>query len=156
MIIAISAQAIIPNIKGPTLLTCRTLLKSVLFSSSAIYMNNNLSVDLAGCNTVTTAHLLPCKIFYDGPANMDKFITDNSERSSLYGRSLEPARRDLPSGYSAYIVRPSQPNSSNKVLTGEMKVNSLIEWGHDEAPSEYSQVSSVLRYIDVITKMHLS
>jgi hypothetical protein len=154
--IAISAHAIIPNIKGPTLLTCRTLLKSVLFSSSAIYMNSNLSVDLAGCNTVTTAHLLPCKIFYDGPANVDKFITDNSERCSLFGRSLEPARRNLPSGYSGYILRTSSSNSSNKVLSGEMKVNSVIEWGHDEAPNEYSQVNSVLRYIDVITKMHLS
>ena len=119
-------------------------------------MNNHFSADLAGFSSLTTVHLLPVKIFYDGPANVENFIQDNGEKGTLYGRALESTPQELPTGYTAHIVRISSEDRNSKCLRGESQVTKLMEWGHDESPNEYSQVNSVLRYLDVITKMHLS
>ena len=83
-------------------------------------------------------HLLPCKIHYDGPANMEYFIETKTQEtqltSTLRGRKLVGKEMEMPLGYS-YSIITQQKDQSWKVVG---KGSNLTVWEHDDEPNGYN------------------
>ena len=79
-------------------------------------------------------NLLPCKIHYDGPCNMDYFVVDDQLTSTFRGRKLIGKPLDLPPDYKLCVV--SQLKNESWKMIGQ--ATETLVWEHDGEPNGYS------------------
>ena len=122
---------------------------------------------------ISSVHLLPCKIAYDGPAPVSSFFTvqtNDKEGHTAYlrGRELKGTTVDLGETCVGVITVEAALESSenlsassgndiekpSKVWQCDSQFNSINIWQHDISPDTH-QVEDALAWFDLAKRIHV-
>ncbi|KFM59927.1 Ribonuclease H2 subunit C, partial [Stegodyphus mimosarum] len=112
-----------------------------------------------------SCHLMPCKIEYDGNANVSKFYASNIReengvlKSSFRGHPLQGQIVQVPNGYKG-VVLEENPKFSSSEDKREFKIKGTFEkftaWNWDKIPSHNDKLIKALQWIDIASALHTS
>lgn len=114
-----------------------------------------------------TIHHLPCKIHYNGVANVrNMFASDVRDdhgvvKSAFRGRELAGRRLSLPEGCIGLVCALKNENTAQTEeedecvgLDVQAVFDSICEWKHDAIPGRQDNVHLWMEWIELSAKLH--
>ncbi|KAI4499099.1 hypothetical protein M0802_005682 [Mischocyttarus mexicanus] len=109
-------------------------------------------------------HLMPCKINFDGPANVSSFFqsciqeTDNENCSiSFRGRPLQGKKIQIPKDYKGIIFfehkKPAFEDIKRNLYSNSF-FSEFTYWNYDKIPSKNDALAKALDWIDIAEALH--
>ncbi|KAK3252524.1 hypothetical protein CYMTET_38180 [Cymbomonas tetramitiformis] len=109
-------------------------------------------------------HLVPCAIKSNGVAPISQYFRPEATdqvidgktvlHAALRGRELNGARLGVPDGYNGYVMRSSQPASSETTWTAESQFEELTYWLHDVVPTASDLLPRALEWAELAKEAH--
>ncbi|XP_015173712.1 PREDICTED: ribonuclease H2 subunit C isoform X1 [Polistes dominula] len=114
----------------------------------------------------STIHLMPCKIHFDGPANVSSFFqpfiheTDNENCSiSFRGRPLQGKKIQIPKDYKGIIFfehkKPAVEDIQRNLYSNSF-FSEFTYWNYDKIPSKNDALAGALDWIDIAEVVRFS
>ncbi|XP_060078895.1 ribonuclease H2 subunit C-like [Ylistrum balloti] len=108
-------------------------------------------------------HSVPCRIHYDGNANIAQYFESNSRKSdegvtaSFRGRPLKGEVIQVPHGYTGLVVKETRKavtEDEDRHLATMNKFHEVNYWNLDKTPCEDDKMKQALHWLELAKVLH--